>query len=123
MISVDQRTRTAADEQSVDPSEFFDQTLPARFDANTALAAPGARELDLRPIAVEVDGTIWQLAFDGQHFTVGRAHDAATAVPIPLKRRKERGPLEPPRRLSMPCRWSKASIYRRMRISRPIGKL
>ncbi|HVX18531.1 MAG TPA: phytanoyl-CoA dioxygenase family protein [Acidimicrobiales bacterium] len=79
MISVDQRTRTAADEQSVDPSEFFDQTLPARFDANTALAAPGARELDLRPIAVEVDGTIWQLAFDGQHFTVGRAHDAASA--------------------------------------------
>lgn len=70
MVSVDLRTRTAADERPVDPDEFFDRALPGLLDTGRALAAPGARELELRPLAVEVDGRAWRLSFDGDAFAV-----------------------------------------------------
>ena len=55
MISVDVRSRTAADVRSVDAGAFFSTELPALIADHTALAAPGARELHLRPITIEVD--------------------------------------------------------------------
>ena len=70
MISVDVRTRTADDVRSVDPEAFFGAELPDLIDERAALAVPGARELGLRPFALEVDGRTWTLGFDGTRFDV-----------------------------------------------------
>lgn len=80
MVSVDLRTRTAADERPVDPDEFFDRALPGLLDAGRALAAPGARELELRPLAVEVDGRAWRLSFDGDAFAVAPTNSPGEAA-------------------------------------------
>ena len=68
MASVDVRTRTADDERAVDAGAFFGDELPELARAGGALVAPGARELDLRPLAFEVDGRAWTLSFDGDTF-------------------------------------------------------
>ena len=79
MISVDVRTRTANDVRSVDPQHFFGDELPRLLDERADLAVPGARELGLRPFALEVDGGAWTLTFDGDRFHVasGLADDTA----------------------------------------------
>lgn len=79
MVKVDVRTRTAADVRSVDAVEFFDHELPQAFATHAALAVPGARELALRPLAVEIDGRAWTLALvdDELKVTPGRAGGGA----------------------------------------------
>ncbi len=84
MASVDVRTRTSADVRPVEAGDLFDDELPALIDERTALAAPGARELHLRPLAVEVGDRTWVLRFDGERFDVrseaGPPADAHTVV-------------------------------------------
>lgn len=70
MVSVDLRTRTAADERPVDTVVFFDDELRSLLEDRRDLAAPGARELELGPLAIEVDGAAWLLNFRGDAFTV-----------------------------------------------------
>lgn len=70
MVSVDLRTRTAADEQPVDPRQFFDETLPELLTDRSDLAGPGAVELGLAPLAIEVDGDSWLLTSDEGRFAV-----------------------------------------------------
>jgi hypothetical protein len=76
-VSVDVRTRTAADVRAVDPIDFFDRELPDALEAGVALAAPGARELAPPPFAIEVDGRRWTLSFDGNRFAVTPDRGAA----------------------------------------------
>ncbi len=80
MVSVDVRTRRAADARTVDAASFFGDELPALIADRSALAAPGATELGLRPFAIEVDGRAWTLAFDGGRFTVVDGGDAPALV-------------------------------------------
>jgi hypothetical protein len=80
MISVDVRSRIAADVQDVDPGEFFGTTLPALVAERTGLAAPGARELGLDPFAFEVEGDAWTLRFDGGHFAIDAGSERAVAI-------------------------------------------
>src|SRR5438067_4763703 len=81
MISVDVRTRTANDVRDVDPAAFFADELPALLADRTPLASAGARELGVRPFALDVDGRAWTVAFDGDRFTVVAGDgDAATIV-------------------------------------------
>jgi Phytanoyl-CoA dioxygenase (PhyH) len=80
MASVDVRTRTADDEQAVGAAAFFGDELPGLTQSRIALVAPGARELDLRPMAFEVDGEAWTLTFDGDAVTVTPGLDGAQAV-------------------------------------------
>jgi hypothetical protein len=75
--SVDVRTRTAADVRDVDADDFFDRELPRVFEERATLAAPGARELALQPLAIEVDGQRWTLSFDGHRFEVTPERGAA----------------------------------------------
>ena len=79
-MSVDVRTRSAADVRAVDPREFFHDELPALFAEHAGLAAPGARELGLRPFGVSVDGRGWTLTFDESSFGVTAGVDDAAAV-------------------------------------------
>ena len=80
MISVDVRTRTAADVRTVDPSAFFTDELPDLLRTHAALAAPGAAELGVRSCAFEVDGETWTLSLDGGTFTVTPGDANAAAV-------------------------------------------
>jgi hypothetical protein len=80
MVSVDVRTRTAADVREVDAAEFFGHELPAFIAERGALALNGARELRPRPMAFEVNDLAWTLSLTGDGFTVTPGHDAAAVV-------------------------------------------
>jgi hypothetical protein len=80
MVSVDVRTRTAADVRAVDSTNFFEIELPRMFEERGTLAAPGARELETCPLTVEIDERAWTLTFDGNRFAVTNGHDAAAAL-------------------------------------------
>jgi phytanoyl-CoA dioxygenase PhyH len=80
MPSVDVRTRTAADVRSLDAAVFLRDELPELATTRATLAAPGGRELGLRPFGMEIDGRGWTLAFDGDSFSVVDGTDDAAAV-------------------------------------------
>jgi hypothetical protein len=80
MVSVDVRSRTAADVRAVDPTDFFEAELPRLLEARAGMAAPGARELAPRPLAFEIGGASWTLGFDGARFTVSPGSSAAIAL-------------------------------------------
>ena len=80
MISVDVRTRTANDVRSVDPSSFFGEELPGLLREHAGLAAPGAAELGVRPLAFDVDGQAWTLSFDGEAFAIAAGDGGASAI-------------------------------------------
>jgi len=82
MTSVDVRSRTADDVVEVDAAELFGDTLPTLFADRGELAAPGARELGLRSLAVEVIGRSWTLDFDGDRFMIRPGADDAHAVVV-----------------------------------------
>jgi hypothetical protein len=80
MVSVDVRTRTAADVRVVDPAEFFEVELPALIAERGALAAPAIDELRLRPFAFEVEGQPWTVGPTGDTFAVSAGTGDATAI-------------------------------------------
>ena len=61
MASVDVRTRTSADIRPVDAEAFLGEELPALIAQRSDLAVPGARELGVRSLGLEVDGRRWLL--------------------------------------------------------------
>jgi hypothetical protein len=63
-MSVDLRTRTDGDVPTVDAERFFEIDLPELVDARPDLVE-SARDLDLRPLALEVDGRSWVLDRNG----------------------------------------------------------
>src|SRR6476659_6742537 len=79
MASVDVRTRSATDVRPVATREFFEAELPALVADHGDLAAPGARQLGLRPLALSVDGEAWTLRFDGDQFSIRPGDDDAFA--------------------------------------------
>ena len=64
-MSVDLRTRTDADVPSVEAERFFGVDLPARAERKPDLVTVAVDHLDLRPLAVEVEGSSWRLEPDG----------------------------------------------------------
>jgi hypothetical protein len=81
MISVDVRSRTAADIRHVEPEPFFTDELPALAVERGALAVPGGRELGLVPFAVAIGSNVWTLALDGDRIVVREGEaDARTLV-------------------------------------------
>ncbi len=64
MVSVDIRSRTADDLREIEAATFFGDELPRLMTDRADLALPGARELGLRPFAIEVGGRSWTLALD-----------------------------------------------------------
>jgi hypothetical protein len=65
-MTVDQRTRVDRPRPPVDPAAFFEQELPAAFEAQATLVAPAAAWLGPPPLTVEVDGTCYGLTVDGE---------------------------------------------------------
>jgi hypothetical protein len=57
-VSIDRRTRFDDDLPAIDAHGFLDVGFPAALERNAALL-DAARHLDLRPIALVVDGTTW----------------------------------------------------------------
>jgi hypothetical protein len=80
MPSLDFRTRSDADIRRVDARAFFGAELPERIARHAALAAPGAAELGLAPLAVETPAGAWTLARDEGSFTLAPGADAPTLV-------------------------------------------
>jgi hypothetical protein len=80
MRSVDLRTRTDADVRPVDAVEFFDETLPDLGARNGHLAAPGARELGVDSLGIEIAARSWTLALDGDAVVVTPGTDDAPTV-------------------------------------------
>ena len=76
-MPVDLRTRFDDSPEPVDPHAFFADGLGRRLDAAPGLVA-AMETLDLRPVAVTVDGTTWTLRRDGTgrpSVSAGRAAD------------------------------------------------
>src|SRR5438128_106087 len=82
MVSVDFRTRTDADVTPVDPLAFFGYELPGLIAEHSELAVPGTRELSPRPLALQVGGESWTLAFDGDAITLTPGAENAVAVVV-----------------------------------------
>jgi hypothetical protein len=80
MVSVDVRTRSAADVRDVDAVDFFGHELPGLIADRAALALSGARELRPRSMAFEVSGRAWTLSLTDGGFTVAPGHDADAVV-------------------------------------------
>jgi Phytanoyl-CoA dioxygenase (PhyH) len=80
MVSVDVRTRTAANERPVDAVQFFEVDLPALIAHRSALAVPGAQELHPRPMTFEVDGASWTVLLDGDDLRVRAGQEGAAAI-------------------------------------------
>jgi hypothetical protein len=83
VISVDVRTRTAADVRSVDPAAFFSHELPALIADRARLALSGARELGVRPLALRIGDEAWTLSLDGDGFSISEG-DASAATLVRL---------------------------------------
>jgi hypothetical protein len=79
-MTVDLRSRTAADVQPVDAVGFFEGQLPALVEVLPDLPGVGADELDLRPLAIEVDGRAWTLSIRARRVSIAPGSEAATAV-------------------------------------------
>ena len=62
---MDLRTRTDADVPVVEAERFFGVDLPELAERRADLVALAVGHLDLRPLAVEVDGRSWRLEPDG----------------------------------------------------------
>ncbi len=62
---MDLRTRTDADVPVVEADRFFGVDLPELAERRADLVALAVGHLDLRPLAVEVDGRSWRLEPDG----------------------------------------------------------
>ncbi|MEY2404210.1 MAG: hypothetical protein QOD38_1761 [Acidimicrobiaceae bacterium] len=84
MVSVDVRTRTAADVRPVDAVRFFDHELPALIAERSELAVPGARELHPRPIAFVVDDQAWTMSLHDDQLTVSPGGDADAEAVVRL---------------------------------------
>jgi hypothetical protein len=86
VASIDIRTRGAADVREVQVEAFLGEELPALMADRADLAAPAAREMRLRSMALVIGERSWVLDFDGDGFSVrpGRAgaEDAHTVVGI-----------------------------------------
>ena len=80
MRSVDVRSRTGADVRPVDAAGFFGEELPHLLSERGDLALPGARDLDPRPLAFEVDGESWTLTLGDDSIEVRHGADGAAAV-------------------------------------------
>ncbi len=85
-MSVDLRTRTDSEQAPVDADLFFRETLPAQFDANQHLIAPGASELPLADFCVEVgaegESRSWTLLWKGDRCEVKSGRNAGARVKL-----------------------------------------
>ncbi len=82
MASIDFRTRGEADIRAVEAEAFLGDELPSLMAARGELAAPAAREMALRPMALVLGDASWVLDFDGDRFSArpGGADGAHTVV-------------------------------------------
>ena len=80
MPSLDFRTRSDADAEPVDATEFFEDRLPGLIADRADLAVAGARELAPRPLAIAVDGKAWTLSLNGTLAVAPGADDAGAVV-------------------------------------------
>src|SRR4051812_39032471 len=80
MVSVDIRSRTAADVRPVEALDFFGDELPKLLIDRGDLALAGARELAPRPTAFVVDDQAWTLALDDGELRVHAGDEGAKAV-------------------------------------------
>ena len=79
-MSVDLRTRSDAEQTSVDVGPFFRETLPALLDVHHAVFAPGASELSLDSLCIETDGEPWTLSWNGDRVSVSSGHHGQSRV-------------------------------------------
>jgi len=79
-VSVDVRSRTAADVRAVDAVDFLGHELPVLAHQRMELVAPGARQLAPRALTLEVDERCWTLEFDDQRVSVTAGDDAAAGA-------------------------------------------
>ena len=75
---MDLRTRTDADVPAVEAERFFGVDLPELAQRRADLVAIAVEHLDLRPLAIEVDGRSWRLEPAGDGIRV--TPDAADAT-------------------------------------------
>jgi hypothetical protein len=85
MASVDVRTRTTASIRPVEVEALFGEELPALIAERSDLAVPGARELEVRSLALEVDGRGWVVGFDGDRLSVQPAAEIPTDAQVALR--------------------------------------
>lgn len=69
-MTVDLRTRIDSEQGPLEAQKFFQETLPALFDAHRAKIAPGAREQVLKDFCIETENEPFTLSFDGDRVTV-----------------------------------------------------
>jgi hypothetical protein len=69
-MTIDLRTRQDVDVEMIDVADFFETELPGLAAERSALAVPGARELDVRPLTVETPDGSWTLSIDDERVKV-----------------------------------------------------
>jgi hypothetical protein len=69
-VTIDLRSREDVDVETIDVASFFETELPDRAAEHSALAVPGARELDVRPLTIETPVGTWTLSIDDERVKV-----------------------------------------------------
>jgi hypothetical protein len=77
-MTTDLRTRRDEDARPVDPAAFFPSVLPDALERHRAAIAPGAAQLGLRPLSIEVESDAWTLSAKQGRVAIrtGRADEA-----------------------------------------------
>lgn len=82
MVSLDYRTRTEADIETVDARAFFDEELPELIADRAHLAIAGARELGVEPFTIATPSGSWTLALDDSTMKISPGADGAAMVEL-----------------------------------------
>ena len=69
-MTIDLRSRQDADVETIDIRGFFTDDLPGLAAERSELAAPGGRELGVRPLTIETAAGTWTLSLDGDSVRV-----------------------------------------------------
>src|SRR6187455_3341456 len=81
-MTVDRRIRVDGEFEGIGPAELFDVTLPRLFAESRDRLSPSLRELQPRPLTVDVNGQCWLLDVDGDRITVSRGPATGTVLRV-----------------------------------------
>jgi hypothetical protein len=81
-MTVDRRIRADGEPAPIEPAELFGVTLPHLFGGSRDRLGPSLRQIQPRPLTIDVDGQCWSLGVDGDRVTVSTGPTHGTVLRV-----------------------------------------